>query len=285
MEVRPFDGSLEDAQGIIQIDRQTFGDCDYAPEYIVALQADPRQSAWVAAQEGHIVGFVSAFCTHSFSLDCWEIDELAVLPACQGQGIGTRLVEAALRGGKASPGVQRTRALIATRNLASQRAFAKNGFSPEREAHLLLYEVSGRAPRPASEDGPTIRQATPDDTQEIAALTEIDPERVREQIARTDNTYLLAQHAGRILGIVELIEVRTLQYHGMWLEAIALHRSNSEVAKVLFGAAVEKAKRHPDIDLIGYVAPPQMEWLYTACVSQGYHKVDEYKVYARELSA
>ena len=285
MEVRPYNGSLEDAQGIIQVDRETFGDCDYTPEYIVALEATPEQCAWVAEQDGHVVGFVSAFCTHSLALDRWEIDELAVLPTCQGHGVGTRLVDAALRGGTAYPRVQQARALIATRNIASQRAFAKNGFVPEREAHLLLYEVSGRVPRPTPGTGPTVRQATPEDTPAIAALLLIDPGRAREQIAHAENTYLLAHDAGQILGVVELIEVHTLQYHGMWLESIVLGHSDSGLAKVLFGAAIEKAKRHPDIDLVGYTAPSQLEWLYAACVSQGYHKVEEYQVHTRGLSA
>jgi GNAT superfamily N-acetyltransferase len=284
VQVRPYNGSLEDAQGIIQVDRETFGDCDYTPEYIVALEATPEQCAWVAEQDGYIVGFVSAFCTHSLALDRWEIDELAVLPTCQGRGVGTRLVEAALRGGTAYPGIQQARALIATRNVASQRAFAKNGFASEREAHLLLYEVSGRVPRP-TETGPTIRQATIDDAPQVATLAQVDFARARDCILRSENTYLLALDDGHPLGYVELIEVRTLQYHGMWLESIVLDHSDSGLAKVLFGAAIEQAKRHPDIDLVGYTAPSQLEWLYAACVSQGYHKVEEYQVHTRELSA
>lgn len=285
MEIRPFNGSLEDAQGIIQVDRETFGDCDYAPAYIVALQADPGQAAWVAEQDGHIVGFVSAFCTHSLSLDRWEIDELAVLPTYQGQGIGTCLVSAALRGEMACPGAQQARALIATRNLASQRAFAKNGFSPQREAHLLLYDVSGRVPRPTTESGPTIRRATAHDAIAIAAPLLLDPERAREQIARAENTYLLVQDEERILGYIELLEVRTLQYHGMWLESIVLQIPDPRLAGMLFSAAIEEAKRRPDIDLVGYTAPPKEEWLYTACVGRGYHKVEEYQVHTQELHA
>jgi len=285
VKVRPFNGSLEDAQGIVQVDRETFDDCDYTPEYIVALEAASGQYAWVAEQEGRIVGFVSAFCTHSLALDRYEIDELAVLPTWQGQGLGTRLVEAALRGRTTCPGAQQARALIAARNKASQRAFAKNGFSSYREADLLLYEVSGRVPRPIREAGPTIQRATVDNTTQIAALASIDPARARDCVSRSENTYLLAQDAGQILGCVELVEVRTLQYHGMWLESIALQTADPALAGALFGAAIEEAKRQPDIDLVGYAAPPQSEWLYAACVSQGYHKVDSYQVHTQELSA
>jgi N-acetylglutamate synthase-like GNAT family acetyltransferase len=285
VKVRPFNGSLEDAQGIIQVDRETFDDCDYTPEYIVALEADPGQYAWVIEQDGRIVGFVSAFCTHSLALDRYEIDELAVLPTWQGQGLGTCLVGAALRGRTTCPGAQQARALIATRNEASQRAFAKNGFSPHREADLLLYEVSGRVPRPTPEAGPTVRRATVDNAPQVAALTSIDPARARDCISRSENTYLLAQHAGQILGCVELIEVRTLQYHGMWLESIAPQTADPALAGSLFSAAIEEAKRHPEIDLVGYAVPPQLEWLHAACVSQGYHKVESYQVHTGELSA
>ena len=65
IKIRTFDGSRRDAEGIIEVDRVTFGDCLYAPEGIVSLESDPDQYAWVAEEEGRIVGFVSAFVTHS----------------------------------------------------------------------------------------------------------------------------------------------------------------------------------------------------------------------------
>jgi ribosomal protein S18 acetylase RimI-like enzyme len=89
LEIRSFNGTLHDAEGILKVDEGTFGDCYYAAEHILALEADPRQRAWVAEEDGQIVGFVSAFDTHSLDGSRWEIDELAVLPAWQGRGIGT----------------------------------------------------------------------------------------------------------------------------------------------------------------------------------------------------
>lgn len=90
---------------------------------------------WLANQQ--IVGFIDAFETQAANGSRrWELDLLAVNPAHQGQGIGRQLIAAAKE-----VGIQRdipfTRALIASHNIASQRAFARCGYQSDGKAHEL----------------------------------------------------------------------------------------------------------------------------------------------------
>lgn len=84
-----------------------------------------------------IVGFVDAFETQAANGSRrWEIDLLAVNPTYQGQGIGRQLIAAAKE-----VGIQRdipfTRALIASHNIASQRAFARCGYQSNNKPYDL----------------------------------------------------------------------------------------------------------------------------------------------------
>jgi GNAT superfamily N-acetyltransferase len=276
---------LRDAQGILEVDEETFGDCYYAAEYILALEANPGQRAWVAKQDDQIVGFASAFETHSLEADRWEIDELAVRPAYQGQGIGTQLVAHAVADDVSLPGLRQARSLIARSNVASQRAFAKNGFAPLADVYLLLYQVSGRVPRPSESGLPVVRVAQAVDAENIAAVTKRTVSRVTKLIARPENTYLVAIRDGTLYGCAELIHVRTLQYEGIWVESLSLAEPDLQVARALFRAAIESAKRHPGIDRVGYLAQPQNRLVYEACVGEGFSQVDEYLAFVREVGS
>jgi GNAT superfamily N-acetyltransferase len=298
---------MRDAVGIIEVDRATFGDCNYSPEYILALQEDPLQRAWVAQEDGQIVGFVSAFPTHSLAASRWEIDELAVLPAFHGRGIGTALVGRAIAGGTDMPDLSQARALVATTNLSSQRVFAKNGHSAGAEVHLLLYKVTGRVPRPVRADLPAVRAARAPDVPFLADLAGCPAVRVTTLLRLPDHVYLIAEQDRNVCGYVELIHVRTLQYEGFWIESIVDARRGDDaqrdvvvrcgddvqcdddaqrdvVAGALFTAAIEEAKGRDTVDEIGYLAPPGARALYTACVGQGFAKIDEYLPYVRALN-
>jgi ribosomal protein S18 acetylase RimI-like enzyme len=285
LEIRPFNNTLRDAQGILEVDEETFGDCYYAAEYILALEAEPGQRAWVAEQDDRIVGFVSAFDTHSLEADRWEIDELAVRPAYQGRGIGTQLVAQAVSDSAPLPGLRRARSLIARSNVASQRAFVKNGFAPVADVCLLLYQVSGRVPRPPRSGLPVVRVAQAVDAANIGAATQRPVPRVAELIAHPENTYLIAIRDGALHGCAELIRVRTLQYQGIWIESLSLVEPDGQIARALFRAAIERAKRHPGIDRIGYLARPENRPVYEACVGEGFAHVDEYLEFAREVGS
>ena len=283
MDIRAFDGTLCDARAMIDIDRETFDMSHYTPEYILALQADPRQRAWLAVENGRAAGFVSAFDTHSLSADRWEIDELAVRPAFQGRGYATRLIAQATGDRMERPKLTHARALVALGNLASQRAFARNDFAPIRDVHLLLYEVSGRVPRPRTAGAPTVQEMREIDMPAIAKLARCTVARVSEIMRWPENMVLVAIRGGTPVGYVEMIHVRTLQYSGFWIESLSVAGRDRRTAKALFGEAIEEAKRRPAIDQVGYLASPEDGTLYTACVSEGFRRVGEYRTYVHGL--
>jgi GNAT superfamily N-acetyltransferase len=278
---RPFDGSLADAQGIIEVDKSTFGGCAYTAEYICALESDPDRCVWIAEQDERVVGFVSAFPTHSLAASRWEVDELAVRPEAQGQGLGGELVMRAVGAGRRHAGLTVARALVAARNLASQRSFTKNGFAPVASMDLLLYRVSGRVPRPPQGGLPVVRDAQPDDVDAIARLGGGASDRVEWLISRSGNLYCIAGgDAGS--GCMELVPVRTLQYRGYWIESLAVAGSRS-VAMALFNAAVERAKSDDTIDEVGCLVSTTDSVLRAASVGEGFRAMGEYVSMVLEL--
>ena len=298
MRIRQFAGTLSDARGLIEVDGETFRQCDYAPAYLLDLLSGPHHWAAVAEDEGRVVGFVSAFETHGLAGDRWEVDELAVRPAYRGRGWGTRLVASAVARGAAASGLVQARALVAARNLASQRAFEKVGFRAQAEVDLLLYEVGGRVPRPQATGAPLVREArqvgTPGagvagaDAGAIAALGGRPVAEVAALIERPDLSYLLAEEGERTVGYAELIEVHTLQYRGYWLESLVIcagtaRADRRRIAKALFSAAIEAAKRDLVLDLVGYLASREDKGRYAACVGEGFRRIEADRVYVRDL--
>jgi hypothetical protein len=98
-----------------------------------------------------------------------------------------------------------------------------------------------------------------------------------------ENVILVAVQGGAPVGHVEMIHVRTLQYSGFWIESLSAAGRDRHTVKALFGAAIEEAKRRPEIDQAGYLAPPEDELLYTACASEGFRRVGAYRMYVRRL--
>jgi ribosomal protein S18 acetylase RimI-like enzyme len=287
-KIRAFDGSQHDAEGMIEVDRATFGDCLYTPEYILSLESDPGQYAWVAEEDGQVVGFVSAFATHSLATGRWEVDELAVHPKAQGRGIGTALVICAVESGSRQAGLSQARALVAVDNDASARVFHKCGFAPVATVHLLLYSVAGREPRLWREDLPAVRSAGPGDCSTIARLSGCDAGRAASGQSRPELTYLVAEQGGQFVAFAELIHVRTLQYEGFWIESIALSPrafagQDKRAASALFDAAIEEAKCRESFNEVGYLASPGAKVVYEAAVGEGFKKTGEYRVFVRDL--
>jgi len=157
MLIRPFDGSLRDAEGLLAVEKETFAESPYNADEVIYLLTGGEQRAWLAIAEGQVTGFVTAFPTHTLHGRNWEVDLVAVRPAFQGQGIATELIKAAVEG-TGGHGLDKARALAATDNPASQRAFTKAGFTPDETlCHLLLYEIRGFAPRPLDSGSVTVR--------------------------------------------------------------------------------------------------------------------------------
>jgi ribosomal protein S18 acetylase RimI-like enzyme len=157
MLIRPFDGSLRDAEGLLAVDRGTFAESPYNADQVIHLLTRGEQRAWLALVEGEVTGFVTVFPTHTLYGRNWEVDLVAVQPAFQKQGIATGLIKAAVEG-TGGRSLDMARAVVATDNLASQRAFTKAGFTPDETlCDLLLYEIRGFAPRPLDSGSVTVR--------------------------------------------------------------------------------------------------------------------------------
>jgi GNAT superfamily N-acetyltransferase len=283
MEIRAFDGTLGDARGIIAVDEVTFGDCRYTPEYIVDLVKSANQCVWVAETEEGVAGFVSAFATHSLAADRWEIDELAVRPSAQRQGIGTALVGHALAG---APSGALARTVIAKTNVASQRAFTKNRFAPVAEVHLLVRDVA-KPLSIAQVNAVSVSHASLADAELLARLSKSTTERVRSCLGEKENDYLIAASTGTAPGYAELLAVRTLHYTGFWLEAIQSAGQNTQVSRALLDAAVELAQNvelNPRSDLVGHLALPEKSTVYQDCLEREFTQVGEYQTWVLTTS-
>ncbi len=265
--IRRFDPTRDDAEGILAVDRATFRDCPYDASQVRHLLTGGLLQAWVAEVGLSIAGFVVAFRTRTARGPGWEIDLLAVHPHHRGRGLATALIGAA----SAHPpeGTLRQRAVVATSNAASARAFRRAGFAPDPVAcRLFLYFVRGRQPRPPTGAGGAhplaVRAETP---------------------AGQDSCLLVARADTQSLGQAELLPVQTLLYRGGWIEAL---RSHTPAARtVLVEAAIEHAKRE-GWDEVGCLAPGQPAphrdggWpLRRALLAAGFGDEGEYRVYTR----
>jgi ribosomal protein S18 acetylase RimI-like enzyme len=306
VEIRAFNGSLRDAQAIVDIDRATFADCPYDAQQIAALEADPSQYAWVAEEEGQVVGYVSAFATYGLEAGRWEIDELAVHPRAQRRGIATALVARSLEEAARESELREARALVSVRNPASQRVFLKNGFRDMDTVHLLACRGGGRPKGAPRSSAMSVRRAGPSDCPALARLLSLEEPkrdavaRMARQLRRPEIEYLVAvgasgqvaakgAHEGHdghtcteVVAGAEVIHVRTLQYEGLWIEAMAVADctpAQVEAASVLVSAAVERVERQAELDLVGYLVAPRQRVLYAAAVTQGLALVDIYKLF------
>ena len=125
----------DDAQAIQRILQETWGESllfDVFSDHI----SSPAHQIFVAVEAGEVAGFLSAFLVSS-PVPRWEIDLIIVRSASQGKGIGTSLIEEALTYGSRL-GVRSAKASIRIDNFASQRAFAKVGFTTDAQVRSLF---------------------------------------------------------------------------------------------------------------------------------------------------
>ncbi len=126
---------MDDAEAIHRILQETWGESllfDVFSDHI----SSPAHQVFVAVEVGEVAGFLSAFLV-SNPVSRWEIDLIIVRSGSQGKGIGTSLIQDALTYGSRL-GVRSAKASIRIDNYASQRAFAKVGFTTEAQIRSLL---------------------------------------------------------------------------------------------------------------------------------------------------
>jgi ribosomal protein S18 acetylase RimI-like enzyme len=302
MLIRPFDGSRRDAEGLLAVDRGTFAESPYNADQVIHLLTRGEQRAWLALVEGEVTGFVTVFPTHTLYGRNWEVDLVAVQPASQGQGIATELIKAAVEGARGR-GLDMARAVVATDNPASQRAFTKAGFTPDETiCDLLLYEIRGFAPRPLDSGSVTVRDLALSNQEAGAVLRlgqglTLRPNDVLALASRQANEILVAVRGEEIVGFAELLYVETLLYRGIWLESVVAQGADREVQAALISEAVERAKRKR-LDEIGCLVPTRKRGmaegaerakkvedhlLRETLVGQGFGVVNEYYIFRRDL--
>jgi ribosomal protein S18 acetylase RimI-like enzyme len=287
MLIRSFDGSLRDAEGMLAVDRGTFAESPYDSDQVIHLLTRGEQRAWLAIVEGEVTGFVTAFPTHTLYGRNWEVDLVAVQPAFQKQGIATELIKAAV-GGAGGRSLDMARAVVATDNPASQRAFTKAGFTPDETlCDLLLYEIRGFAPRPLDSGSVTVRDLALSN-QEVGAVLRLGqgltlrPNDVLALASRQANEILVAVRGEEIVGFAELLYVETLLYRGIWLESVIAQGADREVQAALISEAVERAKRQR-LDEVGCLVNAENHLLREALAGQGFGVVNEYYIFRRDF--
>ena len=287
MLIRSFDGALRDAEGLLAVDRGTFAESPYNADQVIHLLTCGEQRAWLAIVEGEVTGFVTAFPTHTLYGRNWEVDLVAVQPAFQKQGIATELIKAAV-GGAGGRSLDMARAVVATDNPASQRAFTKAGFTPDETlCDLLLYEIRGFAPRPLDSGSVTVRDLALSN-QEVGAVLRLGqgltlrPNDVLALASRQANEILVAVRGEEIVGFAELLYVETLLYRGIWLESVIAQGADREVQAALISEAVERAKRQR-LDEVGCLVNAENHLLREALAGQGFGVVNEYYIFRRDF--
>jgi GNAT superfamily N-acetyltransferase len=273
--IRAFDSSLADAKGLLAVERATFSESPYCVEELQAMLTDGSQRAWLAVADDTIIGFVAAFPVHSLQGVRWEIDLLAVHPDWRGRGIATDLVRAAAVGGLEV--AERARAVVATDNIASARAFGHAGFEPVQETcELLIFRIEGL---PAQQDclhGVAIWEVR--DVFEAADWLPNDAFPTGQRFPQQPDeppglTLLLAEQDGQPAGYLELIEVHTILYSGVWIESLVA--STHAVREALIFKVVNWA-RAANLDEMGAMVPHSNKIWQRALVAQGFRSLGSF---------
>lgn len=164
--------AVDDAPGIARVKAAAWPGEESDAAYIARVIPLPDHASQVAEDgRGGVVGFVDGFLTLSQAGALrWEVDLLAVDPACHGQGIGTALVQASTEAGRDS-GAALARALIKVGNVPSERAFARCGYGVEGMVRVLYVGRGEAATAERARHGAPLQSASEDDAYLLPVTT------------------------------------------------------------------------------------------------------------------
>jgi ribosomal protein S18 acetylase RimI-like enzyme len=276
--IRPFDGSLADAEGLLAVEQATFGESPYSAEQVCDMLVGGPQRAWLAVGDGSIVGFVIAFATTGLHGTCWEIDFLAVLSAWRGRRLATRLIRAAVSQGATI--ARGARAVVATDNSASERAFARAGFRRAEQCALLIYRPQEQLPLPWSKPSLTVREATGVGEVTEWLRSEGVPGGPGARRALQGCTLLLVEQDGQPAGYAELIEVQTLLYRGVWIESMG---ASTQVARSALIHSVLSQAAAAGLDEVGAMAPESDPLWQKSLLEAGFRSLGDFHWFRAEL--
>jgi ribosomal protein S18 acetylase RimI-like enzyme len=276
--IRPFDGSLADAEGLLAVEKATFGESPYSAEQVCDMLVKGPQRAWLAVGDGSIVGFVIAFATTGLHGTCWEIDFLAVLSAWRGRRLATRLIRAAASQGATF--ARWARGVVATDNPASERAFARAGFRRAEQCVLLICRPQEQPPPPWSAPGLTVREAA--GVGEVAEWLggEGVPDGSGARQEAQEFTLLLAEQDGQTAGYAELIEVQTLLYRGLWIESMA---ASTQIARAALIHSVLSQAAAAGLDEVGAMVPEGDRPWQKALLDAGFRSLGDFHWFRADL--
>ena len=276
--IRRYAGTLAEVRGLRAVERKTFRECPYPAHELLRRLAAPEQRVWLAEAAGQVVGFVAGIHTWPLRGACIEADLLAVDPDWQGQGIATALLLTLRR--DASHG-QALRGVVSVHNPASERAFWRAGFRPAGETHdLFLCRLRGRARRTPPRWGGVVRPLQT--FQEAALFVSLAPgaslpaERVWANCRAGRVTLLGAWLDGTLAAGVELLEVHTLLYSGLWLESVLGQGEQAHAA--LIAATIELAKER-QLDEVGCLVSQVQRPLRARLLAAGLTPLDSYRIW------
>jgi ribosomal protein S18 acetylase RimI-like enzyme len=282
--IRPFDGSLSDAEGLLSVEQATFNESPYSPAQLCTMLTSGAQRAWLAIGGGSVVGFVAAFPTVGLRGACWEIDLLAVHPDWAGRGLATRLVRTAAAHGMRL--ARQARAAVASDNAASARTFARVGFRRTGTCELFIQRLEELSVQPWSGIDLTVREPT--NLAEVGdwlSGESIPPgygsSRLQEGRQGVPGpTLMVAEQGGQTSGYVELIQVQTLLYRGLWIESLAASKPLARTA--LIQTSLHRAVTM-GLDEVGMLVPEGDHPLHESFKSAGFSSLGRFEWFTADL--
>jgi hypothetical protein len=160
--------------------------------------------------------------------------------------------------------------VVATDNRASIRAFSRAGFRADADpCHLFVRRANKPDwPMPAVPAGLHVRPAT-----QPAELAPWHPAPEAALLAQTGLALLVAAHDGYPRGYVELLQVETLLYRGLWIESLAADTPGARAA--LIGATLARAV-DLGLDEVGAMVPPGDAALRRALPAAGFRALGRF---------